>query len=45
MTNAFKAVAGLARGKKCYARDASYFIFILRVAKVIEGRVWVKSKK
>ena len=45
MTGAFKAVADLAREKKCYTRDAAYFISILRVAKAIEGRGWVKPKK
>jgi glutamate dehydrogenase len=45
MTNAFKAVADLAREKKCYTRDAAYFISILRVAKAVEGRGWVKPKK
>lgn len=45
MTNAFNAVADLAIEKKCYTRDAAYFISILRVANAIEGRGWVKAKK
>jgi len=45
MTNAFNAVADLAVEKKCFTRDAAYFISILRVAKAIEGRGWVKPKK
>jgi len=45
MTNAFNAVADLAVEKKFFTRDAAYFISILRVAKAIEGRGWVKPKK
>ena len=44
MTNAFNAVANLAIKKKCFTRDAAYFISILRVAKAVEGRGWVKTK-
>ncbi|MFH1902176.1 MAG: hypothetical protein ABIK26_07985 [Candidatus Omnitrophota bacterium] len=44
-TSAFKSVTDLAMEKKCYTRDAAYFISILRVAKAIEGRGWVKPKK
>jgi len=43
MTNAFNAVADLAIEKKCYTRDAAYFISILRVSNAIEGRGWVKT--
>jgi len=45
MTNAFNAVTDLAIEKKCHTRDAAYFISILHVAKAIEGRGWVKTKK
>jgi len=45
MTNAFNAVADLAEERKCYIRDAAYLISIQRVAKAVEGRGWVKTKK
>ncbi|HBY56627.1 MAG TPA: glutamate dehydrogenase [Candidatus Atribacteria bacterium] len=45
MTNAFNAVADLAEEKKCYTRDAAYLIAIQRVARAVEGRGWVKTKK
>jgi len=45
MTNAFNAVADLAEERKYYTRDAAYLISIQRVAKAVEGRGWVKTKK
>jgi len=45
MTNAFHAVADLAIEKKCFTRDAAYMIAIQRVARAVEGRGWVKTKK
>jgi len=45
MTNAFNAVADLAIERKCYTRDAAYLISIQRVARAVEGRGWVKTKK
>jgi len=45
MTNAFYAVADLAIEKKCFTRDAAYLIAIQRVARAVEGRGWVKTKK
>ena len=45
MTNAFNAVADLAKEKKCFTRDAAYLIAIQRVARAVEGRGWVKTKK
>jgi len=45
MTNAFNAVADLAEEKKCFTRDAAYLIAIQRVARAVEGRGWVKTKK
>lgn len=43
MTNAFNAVADLAKERKCYTRDAAYLIAIQRVARAVEGRGWVKT--
>jgi len=45
MTNAFNAVADLADERKYYTRDAAYLISLQRVARAIEGRGWVKTKK
>ena len=45
MTNAFNSVADLAKERKCYNRDAAYLISLQRVARAIEGRGWVKTKK
>ena len=45
MTNAFNAVADLAKEKKCFTRDAAYLIAIQRVARAVEGRGWVKVQR
>lgn len=45
MTNAFNAVADLAIEEKCFTRDAAYLIAIQRVARAVEGRGWVKTKR
>ena len=45
MTNTFNAVADLAEERECYTRDAAYLISIQRVAKAVEGRGWIKTKK
>ena len=45
MTNAFNAVADLAKEKNVYTRDAAYLISLQRVARAVEGRGWVKPKR
>ncbi|MEA1939762.1 MAG: Glu/Leu/Phe/Val dehydrogenase [Candidatus Caldatribacteriota bacterium] len=45
MTNAFNAVDDLAREKNVYTRDAAYLISLQRVARAVEGRGWVKTKR
>ena len=45
MTSAFNDVMDLAGKEDLYARDAAYVIAIQRVARAVEGRGWVKTKK
>ena len=45
MTSAFNDVMDLAEKEDLYARDAAYVIAIQRVARAVEGRGWVKTKK
>ncbi len=41
ITNAFEAVLELAKKKKLYMRDATYYIAVVRVAQACRDRGWV----
>ncbi len=45
MTDAFNDVADLAEKEDFYPRDAAYVIAVRRVARAVEGRGWVRTKK
>ncbi len=45
MTDAFNDVADLAEKENFYPRDAAYVIAVRRVARAVEGRGWVRTKK